>query len=337
MSTSYKESKNIITIFFEGLKIYSLNIHKFLLYMAFPVLGQLVGLFLIFGTTYWFTQNFQDLSVKYPALNDMTTMLIFSLVLVIPGLIITMKALWDFLVSYVALNSMTEGYLNSGKVYDFKAHKAVVSQKTFSFIALWFLSGIFTILAVIPVFWILGFIFFIYFILIFQVFTFENGLSPVGYFKRSFEIIKGKFAKTFMLMTVLAIFTYILLPSGLSVIFDYLNLTNILLKGFEAWTLTLPLELVEKFGITPALLSSTIVKELVFFIMLGFTLPLRSICWTLWYNNLAEPIEKPKKITRKPKKTSTKKSTKLPENFKIEKRGIDPEIIRRARLEDDEY
>lgn len=339
MSTSYKEGKkSVLKIFFEGLKIYALNIHKFLLYMAFPVLGQAAGLFLIFGMTYWFTKNYQDLSVKYNILNDMSGLLICSVIMVIPGLIILMKAFWDYLVSYVALNSMTEGYLNTGRVYDFKAHKAVVSQKTFSFVALWFLFGIFTAIAIIPVFWIIGFIFFIYFILIFQVFTFENGLSPIGYFRRSFELIKGKFAKTFLLMTILTIFTYILLSSGLSVIFDYLNLTNMLSKAFENWAFTLPLEPFEKFGVTPYLIGSNLEKQLVLFISVGFTLPLRSICWTLWYNNFAEPVNKPKKIRRKPKeKTKIIKGNKLPENFKIEKRGIDPEIIRRARLEDDEY
>ncbi len=328
-------NKRVLTIFFEGLKIYALNIHKFLLYMAFPVLGQLVGLFLIFGMTYWFTQNYQDLALKYPALKEMSTMLIASIILVIPGLLIFVKAFWDYLVSYGALNSMTEGYLNTGKVYDFRAHNDVVLKKTFSFIGLWFLFGLFTFLAIIPVFWILGFIFFIYFILIFQVFTFENGLSPVGYFRRSFEIIKGKFARTFALMAILGVFTYILLASGLSVVFDYLNLTNILSKAFEAWAFTLPLELVEQFGITPSSVAANLVKELVLFIAIGFTLPLRSICWTLWYNNFVSPVEKPKKIVKKAKKTS--KTKKLPENFKIEKRGIDPEIIRRARLEDDEY
>ncbi len=336
MSTSYKEGKkSVLTIFFEGLKIYCLNIHKFLLYMTFPVLGQIAGLFMIFGMTYWFSHNYQNLVVKYPVLNDMSTMLITSIALVIPGLIIFTKAFWDYLVAYGALNSMTDGYLNTGRVYDFKAHNQVITNKTFSYIILWFLFGIFTFLAIIPVFWILGFVFFIYFILIFQVFTFENGLSPVGYFRRSFELIKGNFTKTFLLMLILFIFTYYLLPAGLSVIFDYLNLTNVLSKIFETWAFTLPLETVEKFGITPAIIASNIIKQMVLFIIVGYSLPIRSICWTLWYRNFAEPVEKSKKIVRKPKKST--KTKKLPENFKIEKRGIDPEIIRRARLEDDEY
>ena len=327
-----REDKSVWLIFFEGIKIYALNIHKFLLYMAFPVLGQLIGLVMIFGLTYWYTQNYQNLAVKYTPLNDFSTMLTVVVITVIPGLLIFMRAFWDYLVAYGSINSMTEGYLNTGRVYDFRAHNEVVTNRTFSYIILWLLFGIFTLLAIIPVFWIIGAVFFIYFILIFQVFTFEQGLSPVGYFKRSMNLIKGKFARTFLLMILLGIFTYYFLPAGLSVIFDYLNLTGFLAKGFESWAFTLPLEPLERFNITPALIGSELVKELVFVIVVGFTLPVRSICWTLWYRNLSD--NNSNEIIEKKRKSSKKASAKT---FKIEKRGIDPEIIRRARLEDDEY
>ncbi len=328
-----KEDKSVWVLFFEGIKIYALNIHKFFLYMAFPVLGQLLGLFMIFGITYWYTQNFQNLIVKYPAMNDISTMLICIILSVIPGLLIWTRAFWDYLVSYGALNSMTDGYLNTGRVYDFRAHNSVVSKKVFSYIALWLLFSVFTLVSLIPVFWIIGFIFFIYFILIFQVFTFENGLSPVGYFRRSLQLVKGRFARTFLLMMLLVVFTYYLLTSGLSVIFDALNLTAKLAKVFESWAYSLPVEHFERFGITPSIIGKETVNQIIFFIVVGFTLPLRSICWTLWYNNLASGSEDYEE--RRPKKKASKKVAA--KTFKIEKRGIDPEIIRRARLEDDEY
>ncbi len=324
----------MLSIFFQSLKIYCLNLHKFLLYMLFPVLGQIFGLYIIFGLNYWYTNNLHDLTTKYQALNNMSSMILLIVLTSVPGLIIFVKALWDYLVAYGAINSMTEGYLNTGRVYDFKAHNGVVLNKTFSFIALWIMFSIFTMIAIIPIFWVLGLIFFIYFILIFQVFTFENGLSPIGYFKRSFEIIRGNFAKTFILMLLLCILTYGIMPSGLSVVFDYANITPYLTKAFEAWAFNLPIEPIEKYGVTPAIIASLVLQSLIFFIAVGFTLPLRSICWTLWYNcNNTEEEQPVKKITSKPSKKSSKKA----KTFKIEKREIDPEIIRRARLEDDEY
>lgn len=332
--------KSVWLIFFEGIKIFALNIHKFMLYMAFPVLGQVVGLFLIFGLTFWFTQNMQDIAAKYEALNNMSSMITLIVVSVIPGLLILIKAIWDYLVAFVALNSMTEGYLNTGRVYDFKAHNSVATQKSFSFIAIWLLIGIMSVLAILPVFWIFAGLLFIYFILVFQVFAFENGLSPVGYFKRSMALIRGEFGRTFLLMGLLAVFTYVIIASGLGVLFDAFNWTNPLAKMFEAWAYTLPIDSLEQFGVTPALIGVNLVKELVFFLAVGFSLPIRSICWTLWYNELAaDEFPEVKKAPRKRTKKVAKNSQQKPvaKTFKIEKRGIDPEIIRRARLEDDEY
>lgn len=331
-------NRSVWLIFFEGIKIFALNIHKFMLYMAFPVLGQILGIFLIFGLTFWFTQNMQDIAAKYDALNNMSSMITLIVVSVIPGVLILIKAFWDYLVAFVALNSMTEGYLNTGRVYDFKAHNSVATQKSFSFITIWFLISVMTILGILPVFWIFAGLFFIYFILVFQVFTFENGLSPVGYFKRSMFLIKGKFGRTFLLMAILTIFTYVILVSGLGVLFDAFNWTNPLAKMFEAWAYTLPIDPLEQYGVTPSVIGTELVKQLIFFLAIGFSLPIRSICWTLWYNELAsedEPVvKKPKKRV---KKATTSQQKPVAKTFKIEKRGIDPEIIRRARLEDDEY
>jgi len=331
-------NRSVWLIFFEGIKIFALNIHKFMLYMAFPVLGQILGIFLIFGLTFWFTQNMQDIAAKYDALNNMSSMITLIVVSVIPGVLILIKAFWDYLVAFVALNSMTEGYLNTGRVYDFKAHNSVATQKSFSFITIWFLISIMTILGILPVFWIFAGLFFVYFILVFQVFTFENGLSPVGYFKRSMFLIKGKFGRTFLLMAILTIFTYVILVSGLGVLFDAFNWTNPLAKMFEAWAYTLPIDPLEQYGVTPSVIGTELVKQLIFFLAIGFSLPIRSICWTLWYNELAsedEPVvKKPKKRV---KKATTSQQKTVAKTFKIEKRGIDPEIIRRARLEDDEY
>lgn len=331
-------NRSVWLIFFEGIKIFALNIHKFMLYMAFPVLGQILGIFLIFGLTFWFTQNMQDIAAKYDALNNMSSMITLIVVSVIPGVLILIKAFWDYLVAFVALNSMTEGYLNTGRVYDFKAHNSVATQKSFSFITIWFLISIMTILGILPVFWIFAGLFFVYFILVFQVFTFENGLSPVGYFKRSMFLIKGKFGRTFLLMAILTIFTYVILVSGLGVLFDAFNWTNPLAKMFEAWAYTLPIDPLEQYGVTPSVIGTELVKQLIFFLAIGFSLPIRSICWTLWYNELAsedEPVvKKPKKRV---KKATTSQQKPVAKTFKIEKRGIDSEIIRRARLEDDEY
>ena len=47
-------------IFFEGIKLYFKNVDKFLGYMAFPVLGQAVGVILIFTTVHLFSNNVEN-------------------------------------------------------------------------------------------------------------------------------------------------------------------------------------------------------------------------------------------------------------------------------------
>ena len=341
-----KSDKSVWKVFFEGLKIYCFNFHKFFLYMAYPVLGQLLGLGLVFGLSFWYSQSLPELIQKYPAFNNFSTIFLTIILICVPGLLIWAKAFWDYLVAYGALNSMTEGALTTGRVYDFKAHNAVVTRRTFSYIFLWLLFSIFSILAIIPIFWVLGLIFFVYFVLIFQVFTFEKDVSPISCFRRSLQLIKGKFARTFILLTILTLLTYNLLTMGVSVLFDAANLTGKLAQVFEGWASTLPLEQVNASlamfhtSLTPVTISKSVVEQIIFFLVVGFTLPLRSICWALWYKNLYTGI-----VDVTPKKSTKKSSAKKVKNyeksdkkqFKIEKRGIDPEIIRRARLEDDEY
>lgn len=338
-----KVDKSVWRIFFEGLKIYCQNFHKFFLYMAFPVLGQMLGLFMIFGFIFWFSPNLSELSMKYQLLNNFSTLSILIILIVLPGLIVFTKAVWEYLISYGALNSMAEGAISTSRVYDFPAHKATVKQNILTYIGLWFLYSLFLIAASIPFFFLLW-IGFVYFVLIFQVFTFEKELSPVGCFKRSFELIKGKFGRTVLLMIILAVVTFYLITAAISVIFDALKISNLLMPMLETWCMSLPIEEINKIyeplthtTLTPLMFAKSIITQIELFLAVGFTLPLRSICWTLWYKNNggSQAQLKVKKTPRK--KTKVKEIKKAPPSFKIEKREIDPEIIRRARWEDDNY
>ena len=108
-----KVRNSIWYVIFEGLKIYFSNIDKFITFMLFPVFGQILGLALTFGLTIPLGDK---VAQKAP---NMPTALGIIFLLAIPGLLIYIKAFWDYMVAYVALNSMTEGALTSGKVYDF--------------------------------------------------------------------------------------------------------------------------------------------------------------------------------------------------------------------------
>ena len=309
--SKYKMKNSIWFVLFEGLKIYFSNIDKFILYMLFPVLGQVLGIALCFGLTL-------GLSDKIAAKADsISSAMLFILLLAIPGLLIFAKAFWDYVVAYVALNSMTEGAVTSGKVYDFKSHNEVATRRSFKYIGFLLILSVLMSLGTSIFFIILGFVLWIYLILIFQIFTFEPDLSIWECYKKSFVLVKGDWGRTFSLMLILAFFSIFIITQGITVVFDYLNLTKSVCSIFDFIGKLLPLHTINHafsyarlpYNITVEMVSIWIFVTILSCIVAGLTLPIRSICWSLWYKNLSDikdteqvkDTKRSKKITRKTK------------------------------------
>ena len=309
--SKYKMKNSIWFVLFEGLKIYFSNIDKFILYMLFPVLGQDLGIALCFGLTL-------GLSDKIAAKADsISSAMLFILLLAIPGLLIFAKAFWDYVVAYVALNSMTEGAVTSGKVYDFKSHNEVATRRSFKYIGFLLILSVLMSLGTSIFFIIPGFVLWIYLILIFQIFTFEPDLSIWECYKKSFVLVKGDWGRTFSLMLILAFFSIFIITQGITVVFDYLNLTKSVCSIFDFIGKLLPLHTINHafsyarlpYNITVEMVSNWIFVTILSCIVAGLTLPIRSICWSLWYKNLSDikdteqvkDTKRSKKITRKTK------------------------------------
>lgn len=287
--SKYKLKNSIFFILWEGIKIYFSNIDKFLLYMLFPVFGQVIGIALSFGLSLGFADKVVQ-KADSPAVA-----LLMILLLAIPGLLIFAKAFWDYMVAYVALNSMTEGAVTTGKVYDLDSHNEVATQRGWKYIGFLIILSVLMSLGSSIFFIIPGFVLWIYFILVFQVFTFEPDLSITDIFKRSFLLVKGNWARTFILMAVLGFFSMYILTEGITVVFDYLNLTASASSIFNFISNLIPLDLVNKILvhanqpiITNEMISKTIFVSVLGMIISGLTLPIRSICWSLWYKNLSD-------------------------------------------------
>ncbi len=309
--SKYKMKNSIWFVLFEGLKIYFSNIDKFILYMLFPVLGQVLGIALCFGLTL-------GLSDKIAAKADsISSAMLFILLLAIPGLLIFAKAFWDYVVAYVALNSMTEGAVTSGKVYDFKSHNEVATRRSFKYIGFLLILSVLMSLGTSIFFIIPGFVLWIYLILIFQIFTFEPDLSIWECYKKSFVLVKGDWGRTFSLMLILSFFSIFIITQGITVVFDYLNLTKSVCSIFDFIGKLLPLHTINHafsyarlpYNITVEMVSNWIFVTILSCIVAGLTLPIRSICWSLWYKNLSDikdteqvkDTKRSKKITRKTK------------------------------------
>ena len=301
-----KIKNSIWFVIFDGLKIYFSNIDKFILFMLFPVFGQIIGLALTFGLTVGFADK---VAQKAQSMNSAMAII---LLLAIPGMLIFLKAFWDYMVAYVALNSMTEGALTTGHVYDIQSHRQVATRSAFKYIGFLFVVGILSLIAVafsvIPLLGLIPpLIFWVFFVLVYQVFTFEDELSAKECFKRSFNLVKGDWARTFFLMIILWFFSIYIITEGVSVIFDCLHLTDKVCSWFDFIGNNMPLEYFNKAlryanmpEITVNMISKAVFMTVLTTIVAGLSLPIRSICYTLWYKTMVglkdgKQEQKPKK------------------------------------------
>lgn len=327
-----KVENSILSVLLESVRVYGANIWPFTRYMLFPVFGQLIGLALIFGLASVYTAKLPELISTYAFFNSFSSIVLCVILITVPGMLLFLKAFWDFLVAYGALNSMAESAINTGKVYDFPAHNAVVTNRTFKFLALWFVISILAVIASFPLIWLIGGIFFIYFILVFQVFIFEPNSSIYDCFKRSMLLIKGNFARTFIILAVVAFFTHYLFVEGFSVFFDLTKLSGLLGGIFENWVqgnISLDnfnnymININPRFDvITPSKIAGMFVYQIVFFIVTGLTLPLRCVCWSMWYKVLSRDY-------------SSSAVSKKPTNARGRKQ-LDKNIIRRATQKEED-
>lgn len=281
-------------IFWQGIKLYFTNFGSFFKYMAFPVFGQIFGIALTFLASFLYAVNLPKYIVDGGLFDNFSMIFLILLIITLPGLLIFTKAFWDYLVAYGAINSMVDNMLKSGKVYDFPAHTEVITRRTASFVGLWLLFGLFAIIGSFPLFWVIAGILFIYFVLIFQVFTFEPDKSPLGCFQKSVVIIKGNFARTLGLMALVGILTYYVLPNLVNFLLDFVSITKALVIPLDTWANQLPIDEVNKmllqtptaYQVTSLGIAKSIVNASLSYIVICLTLPLRSICWALWYKNL---------------------------------------------------
>ena len=308
-----KIRNSIWFVIFDGLKIYFSNIDKFILYMLFPVFGQIAGLALAFGLTVGFADK---VAQKAHSINSAMTII---LLLAIPGLLIFLKAFWDYMVAYVALNSMTEGAITTGHVYDIQAHRQVATRRAFKYIGFLFVVGFLSLFGVLTTTILIGLvpslIFWVFFMLVYQIFTFEDELSVKECFKRSYNLVKGDWARTFFLMIILWFFSIYIITEGVSVIFDCLHLTDKVCALFDFVGNNMPLEYFNKAlryinlpEITVNMVSKIIFMSVLTTIVAGLSLPIRSICCTLWYKTMTSL--KDGKTEQKPKKQKKSKKEK---------------------------
>ena len=144
----------------------------------------------------------------------------------------------------------------------------------------------------------------------FQVFALEENLKTVGIIKKSFKMVKSNFLKTAFLLFLLWFFTYYLVPEIFNLILNNIGLYKYLILPIVEFSKDLPLAEIEQsvniifsavnntstFTFDINSLAEKVVAMINTSIIIGFTLPLRSICCTLLYKNIEIKKLKEKKL-----------------------------------------
>lgn len=308
-----KNELSLITafkIFAEGLTLYFKNIDKFLKYMTFPVLGQIIGIVIIFTVVHLFSLHVNSLVALNPAMNNVSLMFLLLIIFIIPGFMLFFAAFWKYLVAMGALNSMATNLISNAKLEDLKIHDDTVTRRSGTFVSLVLILSVISLVGIFPLFWVPYLIIMVYLCLVFQIFAFEENLNVWEIIAKSFKMIKGNLTKTVILLFFLYLFSYTMLPELFNFAFEKLHLYNYLVIPVEAFSKNLPLEDISstvnsvilainanaKFSLDYVLMAKSIVVNILAAIIIGYTLPLRSICCTLLYKNLETRRLKDKKI-----------------------------------------
>ena len=294
-----KKDKNntfvsVMKIFFEGVKLYFLNFEKFFKYLAFPILGQMIGIILIFSASYIFTLHVSTLTTKSPVFDNIPVVFLILALLTLPGFFIFCKSFWDYLIAMASLNSMASTLIEGGKLDDLEIHSELIKRRAGSYIFFMLLISLIYLLLSFPILWGLLAIAFVYLALSFQVFALEEEKSAIGAIKQSINLVKFNFWKTALLLIILGIFTYWLVPGLVSWGFNTGNLTGFFSYPVEQYIKLLPLNdinlILEQWHINYVLkshvISQSIVLGFVSVAVTGFSLPLRSICCTILYKDI---------------------------------------------------
>lgn len=285
-----KISLNIFKIFFDSVKIYFLYLDKFVKYLMFPVMGQILGLIVLFTIAYLFNVNSSNLQEKIPFLSNEKNFFITYIICLAPFFAIFIKAFYEYIIAFTSLNSVCYIIAPKKKVQDidFKTHDSAIERRLFPYVVLLFLASLISMVLCFPFFWIFA----PFIVLMFQVFALEQSAGPVGSIGRSIDLVRGHYFVTLIAIILAGVLTYMLIPGLFMWALDYFKITPILNAPVEKFVSIVPIDYV---GINKTLstfsiskitsfdVSKMLTESTIYSIFIMFTLPLRCCVFTNLY------------------------------------------------------
>ncbi len=284
-----KKSNKIIgaiTIFFSSIKTYFMYLDQCVKYLSFPILGQLIGILLIFSCTYYFNTNIDQIRSISPFIeNHLYT--IFAIIL-LPFFIIFIKAVYDYIIAFCALNTVFYTVSNKKKIkdIDFNANKKAIERRLPQYIILMFIV---TILLSIPPMIFAAPVIWIFICLSFQVFALENDSNALKAISRSIQLVKGNVIATVILLLFCFALTYMFLPALFIWALEKISVVSFLINRIEAFAGLIPLDSLNNIlsivnlNIDPLTIAKYSAENIISFVIIGYTLPFRCCCFTELY------------------------------------------------------
>lgn len=271
----------VFQIFFSSIRTYFLYLDQCAKHLAFPIFGQVISILLILTATYYFAVNIENIKNINEFFSNEKNLLITFFVLLAPLFLVFLKAFFDFIIAFASLNILffTAPKGKKSKNIDFVANNNVIKRKLPNYIILMLLVSLSAICPPILIFLCLAF----------QVLALEGDVSAFKAYSRSFEMVKSNFIPTVLMLILCWVLTYWFLPELFMWVNEKISLTTFAVTRFEIFCTLLPIS--EYNSYLSLINTSTNATELamhgytsiVYFLVIGFTLPFRCCCFTELY------------------------------------------------------
>ncbi len=278
---------SVFSIFFSSIKTYFLYLDQCCKYLLFPIFGQIIGIFLIFTCTYYFNINRSYLENNFSFFGNEKNLLLTFYIILSPLFIIFIKAIYDYILAFCALNLLFYTNSNKKKVknIDFDANKKVIERKLGNYIILMFLVTLIFIPPIIlisPIIWI-------FICLCFQVFSMESDTNAPKALFRSIQLVKGNVIPTVIMLVLCYISTYMFLPDLFLWALEKISVVSFIINKIDLFLQILQLDLLNNMlsivnvNLDTLSIAKMLSENIITFVIIGFTLPFRSCCFTELY------------------------------------------------------
>ncbi len=299
----------VFQIFFSSIKAYFLYLDQCAKYLAFPILGQIISIILIFTATYYFAINIESIKNINNFFSNEKNLLITFFVLLAPLFLIFLKAFFNYIIAFASLNILffTTSRTKKSKNIDFSANDNVIKRKLFHYIILMLLVSLSTIFPPLLIFLALAF----------QVLALEGDVSAPKAYSRSFEMVKNNFIPTTIMLVLCYFTTYWFLPELFMWVSEKISITTFAVTRFEIFATLLPINEINSYlsfintNTNATELGMIMFSGIISFLITGFTLPFRCCCFTELYRMYdSEKIKEFSKSTDEIVKRATGKKGK---------------------------